>query len=333
MPRQGEGAPPRPIVYCLVPWDLAASLHELLRRHFRDDPKVEVVTERRRSDRRHAEDRRLADDEASFADRRLIRSLTGRRVGERRAVLACVDVPELPRRARRFADQLVFVERLEPSTQQAEDVDTARLVLRIQSGDREAFALLYMRYFDRVCGYLRVALNDADAAEDATQEVFVKLLEALPRYELRSSPFRAWLFTIVRNHLRRELQRRSRVELSEPGTLREETGCLEDAEFDAQVRALSWISDKDLLLFVERLPVAQRQVLLLRYMLDLTHEQTAAVLGRSYEDVRKLQSRALNFLRARLAAVGRAPTRSRPGMVRRRREARVLRWRRFALTP
>jgi RNA polymerase sigma-70 factor (ECF subfamily) len=266
-------------------------------------------------------------------ERRWIRNVAGRRVGARRAMLVAVDAPELPRRARQFAARLGFVERLEPAGQQAEDLDTARLVVRIQGGDREAFGLLYLRYFDRVYGYLRVALGDAHEAEDAAQQIFIRVLEALPRYERRSSvPFRAWLFVVVRNYLRSELARRGRVEPVDPATIRRDNPHDQHA-LEAQAQALSWISDKDLLLFMERLPVAQRQVLLLRYMLDLTQEQTAAALGRSYEDVRKLQSRALRFLRARLSAVGCAPTRSRPPMVRRLRQAQVLRWRRFALSP
>jgi DNA-directed RNA polymerase specialized sigma24 family protein len=95
---------------------------------------------------------------------------------------------------------------------------------------------------------------------------------------------------------------------------------------------LDWISDRELVLFVDRLPLAQRQVLLLRYMLDLTHAQIAEVLDRTPDDVRALHSRALRFLRTRLAALGRDArhgTRSRA--MRPVREARVLRHRRFVL--
>jgi DNA-directed RNA polymerase specialized sigma24 family protein len=85
-------------------------------------------------------------------------------------------------------------------------------------------------------------------------------------------------------------------------------------------------------MFIERLPLAQRQVLLLRFMLDLSNDEIARVLDRSNDDVRLLQSRALRFLRDRLAAVGRTSTR--PGRVpalRRFRQVPVLRSRRYAL--
>jgi RNA polymerase sigma-70 factor (ECF subfamily) len=322
----------RPVVYCLIPRQLAPKLHEVLRAYYQRDPSVRVVIEFRGCERRTGGDRRGAAAGVVDDEQRRIRAVAGRRAGERRATLVPVDGPELPRRARPFADQIVFAERLEPAGQVAEDVDTARLVAQIQAGDRDAFERLYVRYFDRVYSYLRLGLNDPHEAADAAQQVFVRVLDALPRYERRESvPFRAWLFAIARNHMRSELMRRGRIELVDDpaAVVREE----EHGEQTAENLALAWITDQDLLLFIERLPLSQRQVLVLRFLLDLSHEQTAAVLGRSVEDVRRLQWRALQFLRARLTAVGRVPRRSRAPMMRARRKARVLRTRRFALSP
>jgi RNA polymerase sigma-70 factor (ECF subfamily) len=330
--REETAARARPVVYCVVPRELAAKLHDFLRRHFRDDRSIEVIVERRSVDRRGVSDRRGGETERGGDERRLIRSAAGRRSGERRAMLVPVSAPELPRRARGHAAELLFVERLEPSSQEAEDRDTARLVMRIQSGQREAFADLYMRYFDRVYGYLLVALNDPHKAEDASQQVFVNLLDALPRYEYRGAPFRAWLFTIVRNQTLSQLRRRSHVERtdSEAVELRREA---ESAKRPAEPQALGWITDPELLLFVERLPLAQRQVLLLRFTLDLSHAQIAEILGRSPSDVRALQTRALAFLRRRLEAIeiGDLRRRDRP-LHRCRRQAPVLRARRWALS-
>jgi RNA polymerase sigma-70 factor (ECF subfamily) len=96
---------------------------------------------------------------------------------------------------------------------------------------------------------------------------------------------------------------------------------------------LGWITDRDLLLFVERLPEAQRQVLVLRYMLDLTTAEIAQVLGRTSADVRSLHHRGLTFLRARLAALGRAPEAGRGIKMRAwPRPAPVIRRRRFVLS-
>jgi RNA polymerase sigma-70 factor (ECF subfamily) len=299
---EASGAARRPITYCLVPLVLAPKLHDLLRHHFREDPSVEVVVERRRAERRQIADRRSAEESAASRDeRRRIRGAGGRRVGERRAPQLPVEAPPLPRRARRFAEQITFVERLEPSTQEAEDFDTGRLVTRIQAGDREAFAVLYTRYFDRVYGYLHVVLRNAHEAEDQTQRVFTQVFEKIGEYERRRQPFRAWLFTIVRNFALRQAKLQSRVDLVEPEKLNRRHE--EEADSAGAGEALAWISDRDLTILVERLPLPQRQALLLRYMLDLSGAEIASVMGRSESDVRMLQSRALRYLRPRLMAI------------------------------
>ena len=227
--------------------------------------------------------------------------------------------------------QITFYERIEASPEHAEDLDTARLVTRIQAGDRDAFSGLYTRYFDRVYGYMRVFLNDRHEAEDAAQQVFIKVMEALPRYEHRKEPFRGWLFVIVRNYSISQVKKQGRTDVVEPGVMADRGQAEVPPDLDLQM--LGWISDNDLTLFVERLPLVQRQVLLLRFMLDLPFEEIGRILDRAPEDVRQIQSRALVFLRQRLAAVGRTPRGPgrRTGLVARTRQAYVLRRRRYAL--
>ena len=141
------------------------------------------------------------------------------------------------------------------------------------------------------------------------------------------TPASTALFVIARNQAIDELRKRSRVELSDDvDRLRRQ-----EITPDPDLSALTWVSDQELVMLIERLPLAQRQVLMLRYMLDLSHAEVAEVLGRSNEDVRNLQSRGLAFIRTRLTALGRAPSRQKARLVRYPKKARVLRSRRFAL--
>jgi RNA polymerase sigma factor (sigma-70 family) len=220
-----------------------------------------------------------------------------------------------------------------PEREADEDRDTARLVTRFQAGDAEAFAALYKRYFDRVYGYLRVAFKDRHEAEDVTQQVFMRVFEKLHAYERRRQPFRAWLFTVVRNLAVSELRKRGRLEPMDPIELQSQREAIEMASEDEyDLGALSWISDRDLTLFIERLPLAQRQVLALRYMLGLRNPEIADVLGRSADEVKVLHYRAVTFLRARLHAIGRTPGKGSriPALVRFK-QNEVARHRRFAL--
>lgn len=331
-------APERSLTYCVIPRELADQLHEPLRRHFRDDPTIEVIVERREADRRSGEDRRRKPVKERKAERRRVRAATGRRVADRRALQAEVEPLPLPRRARRFAERIAFLRRREPPTQKREDRDTARLVARFQAGERDTFGTLYARYYDRIYGYMLVVLSRSHDAEDATQEVFANALAALPRYERREQPFRAWLFRIARNVAVDQLRLNERIQPVEPEEVerrRDETEQADEPEI-ADLPILDWISDRDLALFVRRLTAPQRQVLMLRFTADLDDGAIAAVMDRTPEDVRQLRSRALSFLRERLAAVGNrepteAPSNKGSKMKRAPKEAPVIRNRRWAL--
>jgi RNA polymerase sigma-70 factor (ECF subfamily) len=322
-------------VLCLLPLALAPRLERQMV-SWGSEHGVEVIVERRRADRREEADRRSepwprADDlEPVASERRRIRHRLGRRVAERRATLIPVSEPaELPRRAAAERDGLLFVERLDVDDECREDADSARLVTRLQAGEQDLFADLYERYFVRVYSYLRVALHDRHEAEDAAQQIFLQVMEALHRYEIRDVPFRAWLFRIVRNHTLNHLEKRGRIEVEDPialDRLRE----FEARPLDPGV--LDWLSDADMMIVVSRLPLAQRQVLMLRYMMDLSWSQIAEILGRSPAAARQLQARALSELRGRLAVVkpdtprtARLPMARRPGCL------PVLNARRYAL--
>ncbi|MDO8669967.1 MAG: sigma-70 family RNA polymerase sigma factor [Dehalococcoidia bacterium] len=73
------------------------------------------------------------------------------------------------------------------------------LVLRARKREAEAFGELDELYFDRIYRYVAVKVRDLTEAEDITEEVFLKALEAIESYDLRGLPFVAWLFRIARN--------------------------------------------------------------------------------------------------------------------------------------
>jgi len=293
----------------LLPDDLELRLRPTMSR-FCAGTEVKLVVDGRGRDRRQSQQRREArwpsnDEIADPPDqRRCIRNVDGRRVGERRATLIPVALPgELPRRARPYSDRLLCVERIGLSAEHQEDWDTARLVIRYQAGERDVFTDIYLRYFDRLYGYLRMALRDSHEAEDATQQVFLQMMEALPNYELRSSPFRAWLFRIVRNYSINHMVKHRRVDVEDPQELDRRREDIHDVDS----AALEWLTDKDLMILVGRLPLAQRQVMMLKYMMDLSAPEIAEILGRSPDAVRQLQQRAMTYLRERLGALGRGP--------------------------
>jgi len=90
---------------------------------------------------------------------------------------------------------------VEPAAQ----VDDAELASQAKEGRRAAFAALYERRYGLVFGYFRARVLDSHQAEDLAQEVFVRVFDAIRRYntELR---FQSWLMGICRNVLREHVR-------------------------------------------------------------------------------------------------------------------------------
>ncbi|MCB0698366.1 MAG: sigma-70 family RNA polymerase sigma factor [Chitinophagaceae bacterium] len=73
------------------------------------------------------------------------------------------------------------------------------LVHRYASRNEElAFVALFQRYTHLVYGVCLKYLKNVDAAQDANQQIFIKLLEDLKRFEIEY--FKAWLYKVARNH-------------------------------------------------------------------------------------------------------------------------------------
>lgn len=284
------------MIYCVVPAELDAAIHDQLRELFRGDADTEVVVEFRRGERRRRGDRR-AQMGAAVPERRRIRNPAGRRVDPRRAPALGVDAPRLPPALEQYADRLEFLERVEPPSQRLEDVDTARLVIAIQAGANERFAVLYNRYYARVYTYMRLVVGDPAHAEIATQEVFAKVADALPRSEPLHDRFRVWLFTLARKVAIKQLARGHGPDVMRVSRAEKISG-----EQTPAPPVLDWISDRQLQELIDGLPMSQRQVLFLRHGVGLSPRQIAAVLERMPDTILRQDARALAFLRRRIGA-------------------------------
>jgi RNA polymerase sigma-70 factor (ECF subfamily) len=92
-----------------------------------------------------------------------------------------------------------------------------RLLSRAQHGEEQAFAELVRMYETPVFDYIRRLLPDRSLAEDLTQEVFLSVYQALPRFAGRCQ-FTSWLFQVTRHRVLDEIRstrRRPRTEALE----------------------------------------------------------------------------------------------------------------------
>ena len=180
---------------------------------------------------------------------------------------------------------------MQPNESSGEDLDTARLVTRIQAGDSELFSDIYVRYFDRVYAYLRALLKDRQRGRGRDPAgLHQGLRGAAPLRAARQALPRLAVHDRAQPTRLNRIRGLGRVEAVDPAQDRQRR---KPASGKAEQWGLSWVSDKDLAFLVERLPLASAGPSPLRYTLDLTHAQIAAVLGRSPDDVRVLAHRAL----------------------------------------
>ena len=167
-------------------------------------------------------------------------------------------------------------------------------VLELVRAERrdEAIALLLPAFRRKIFGLAYSFLRDREAAEDVTQEVFIKLWRALPGFDGRAA-MSTWIYTIARNASLSALRaRRPQSSLSDPQVMAavESTNPVPSADVSVDRAAL--------LRLVDQLPTKQRQVIMLFYMEARSHEEVAAMLAMPVGTVKTLLHRA----RARLSA-------------------------------
>jgi len=156
----------------------------------------------------------------------------------------------------------------------------AALVDRCRKNDYEAFGKLVDAYQNRVFGFVRRMVSNADEAADVTQEVFIRAYQSFVRFDGRSS-VRTWLFRIAYNLCvdRARKTNRTPSELSFAGT--------QEGDEDFEVADLRWtpeqialneelqgVVEKGILSMSEKL----RSVLLLHDREDLPYEDIAQAL-------------------------------------------------------
>jgi RNA polymerase sigma-70 factor (ECF subfamily) len=181
----------------------------------------------------------------------------------------------------------------EQRVQSSPEPINARVIHACQQGDREAFRLLFEAYRDRVFSIAAYSLGDEAAADDITQQIFVKLFTRIGQFR-GDSEFTTWLYRLVINSCLDERRRQRRylpVEGFTPMPVYKKSpeSKYERREIAGSVReAIGGLKPK------MRLPI------LLKYIEGLSYEEIAAVLGCSKGTVASRLNRAHKALAKKL---------------------------------
>ncbi|MFZ2096735.1 MAG: RNA polymerase sigma factor [Anaerolineales bacterium] len=154
------------------------------------------------------------------------------------------------------------------------------------------FETLFEHYFDRVFQYVFSRTNNRQVAEDITSQIFLNILEALPRYESRR-PLAAWVFTIARNTLISHY----RFTFRHPIQSLEAVGLLESNPFAAISGNTKDVDHYlDLEKAMNQLTVKDRELLRLKYAAGLSFDEIGDLLGKSPEAIKMAIHRLLRKL-------------------------------------
>jgi RNA polymerase sigma-70 factor (ECF subfamily) len=221
-------------------------------------------------------------------------------LGEVRAATACADAAA----ASRLTPANVQVEMAGACFRRwgrrtgADDRDPRVLaaVDRAKAGDPEALRFLYSTYADSVFGFILSIVRDVHDAEDVTQQVFLKLMTSLVKYEPREVPFAAWMLRVARNVAVDHLRKRRAVP------------CEDILDVNVTVDERSDDCRRLLHEALATLPRDQRDVVILRHLVGLSPGQIAKRMDKTEAAIHGLHHRGRKALRDELTRLDAAPT-------------------------
>jgi len=172
------------------------------------------------------------------------------------------------------------------------------LMSRVASGDEAAIAELYDRFGALVFKAARQVLNSRAEAEDASQEIFVRLWKTADRFDPRRARLVTWVMLIARRHLIDRLRRK----VARPEVLGLETenegGFIPEGSTKEPVVPVE--SNPALAARIQELPALQREVIERTYLKGFTLREVSEQLNAPLGTVKSALSRGLARLRERM---------------------------------
>ncbi len=163
-------------------------------------------------------------------------------------------------------------------------------------GNSEAFSYLYEQNVKRIYNYIYYRIGSEQDAEDLTARVFHRAFGRIGSYEEKGVPFSAWLYRIAHNLIanwhrdnfrRREVSLEDQIDFPHHGDLPE--------------RMVERNQEKEMLLkAIRNLSPDRQQLILLKYLEDLSNAEIAVIMRRTEGAIKSLYHRSLLALREEL---------------------------------
>jgi len=173
------------------------------------------------------------------------------------------------------------------------ELSESDILANASSGDSDSFGQLYERYVDRIYNYVYYRTGNVHDAEDLTARVFQRAMKHIHNYTDRGVPFSAWLYRIAHNlvaNWHRDRSRRQEIPLADAPILSAKGEHPESTMVRTE-------EEESLLRLIRRLPPDRQQLLILKFVENLSNAEIGQIMGRSEGAVKSLYHRTLLTLR------------------------------------
>lgn len=192
---------------------------------------------------------------------------------------------------------LNFLSKL-PINQRFKKATDDELMVLVADGDQKAFGELFERHGGKVLGFAKKMLGDLERAEEASQDIWVKVVKQAPSYQ-KEGYFKSWVMTMVRNHCLNIIRKDKRL------SFQEDVGEHIDSEHQASFEK-DLLNKYDLEIVSEAmqsLPEKQRVALTILITEELSYEELAETMNASVGAVKSMIFRARKTLQETLGPV------------------------------
>ncbi|MDI6820838.1 MAG: sigma-70 family RNA polymerase sigma factor [Patescibacteria group bacterium] len=166
------------------------------------------------------------------------------------------------------------------------------IVKKAKNGDEKAFGKLYDEHMPRIYRFVLLRTGRKADAEDLTHQIFMNAWQNVNRYEFRGFPFSSWLYRIANNAV---IDYYRTWKNNQPLETTAEEVLTESPNFDEQLD--QQLNLKIVKAAINDLEQNQQNVLIMKFVDDLSNKEIAEALEKSEGAIRVIQHRALKQLK------------------------------------
>jgi len=169
-----------------------------------------------------------------------------------------------------------------------------QLIKRAIKGEASAFGLLYDKYQPQIYRFIYLKVSHREEAEDLTHQVFLKSWQSIEKFNFQGFPFSSWLYSVARHQV-----------IDYYRTKKTKITFEEVIELETNNDPLPEVIDNELNIEKVKSAIAclreeQQDVIILRFIEDLSLQEVASILEKTQGAIKLLQHRAIKNLRKTL---------------------------------